>query len=49
MIRVHLPEFEGTPDELDAVLAWRKVNRVKNFTEWQAKRFAKWYKENGGK
>lgn len=49
MIRVHLPEFEGTPDELDAVLAWRKANRVKNFTEWQAKRFAKWYKENGGK
>lgn len=43
-----IPEWNNTPDELDALLSWRKANRVKNFTEWQAKRFVRWYKESGG-
>lgn len=44
-----IPEWSNTPDELDVLLGWRKQNKVRNFTEWQAKRFAKWYKESGGK
>lgn len=47
MIRVHIPEFEGKPDELDAVTDWKKEHNVKNFTEYQAKRFARWYMESG--
>lgn len=43
-----IPAWKNTPDELDALLAWRKKNKVKNFTEWQAKRFVRWYKEGGG-
>lgn len=49
MIRVHIPTFSGTPDELDAVTEWKKTHVVRNFTEWQAKRFATWYNENGGR
>lgn len=45
MIRVHIPTFSGTPDELDAVTEWKKTHVVRNFTEWQAKRFARWYNE----
>ena len=45
MIRAHIPEFEGKPDELDAVTEWKKEHNVKNFTEYQAKRFVRWYKE----
>lgn len=46
LIRPLLPNWSNTPDELDAVLEWKKSNNVKNFTEWQAKRFVRWYKEN---
>ncbi len=47
MIRIHIPTFSGTPDELDAVTEWKKTHVVRNFTEWQAKRFARWYMESG--
>lgn len=47
MIRIHIPTFSGTPDELDAVTEWKKTHAVRNFTEWQAKRFARWYMESG--
>lgn len=42
---VSVCKFEGKPDELDAVTEWKKEHNVKNFTEYQAKRFVRWYKE----
>ena len=36
-------------DESDAVTEWKKANKVRNLTEWQAKRFARWYKQTEGK
>lgn len=42
-IRLYLPTFEGTVDELDAVTDWKKQNKVRTLNEFQAKRFVKWY------
>ena len=37
--------FENIPSNKDIVLEWRKEHNIRILTEFQAKRFAKWYKE----
>ena len=44
LIQKFVPSFAGTSDELDSLLDWQKQFKVKVITEYQAKRFANWYK-----
>lgn len=37
--------IENNPENKDLVLNWKIKNNIRNITEFQAKRFVKWYKE----
>lgn len=36
-------EWYELDDELDVVTEWKQAHVVREFIEWQAKRFARWY------
>lgn len=44
LIQAYLPSFVGSPDELDKLIEWQREKVVRVITNYQAKRFASWYK-----
>ena len=41
-----ITKFEINPDNLDTLLKFKKEKQIRNFTEFQAKRFIKWLKNS---